>query len=77
MVVAPLGCWASSLVLDIASAYGSDPSLLVRIPTWLVGIGLVTAVAAGVACIAAGAPIPGGTRATAAWWCTCSSSWSR
>jgi uncharacterized membrane protein len=61
LVVAPIACWSAGLVLDVASRFGPDPALLVRTATWLMGIGLLTAVVAGLAGMAAGAPIPTGT----------------
>jgi uncharacterized membrane protein len=63
LVVAPIGCWSASLVLDIASWFAPDPALLVRISAWLVGAGLITATVAGVAGMVEAAPIPPGTAA--------------
>jgi uncharacterized membrane protein len=63
LVVAPIGCWFASLVLDIASWFAPDPALPVRISAWLVGGGLITATVAGVAGMVEAAPIPPGTAA--------------
>lgn len=63
LVTVPIGCWVGSLVFDIASHYVTDPAFLSRGSTWLVGIGLIGAVIAGIAGFVDSIPVPPGTRA--------------
>ena len=63
LVLAPIGCWSASLVLDVASRFSADPALLVRVSAWLTGAGLIGAVIAGIAGMVAATPIPPGTAA--------------
>lgn len=58
LVTIPFGSWVASLVFDIASVLGDDPGFLTRGSRWLIGIGLIGAVVAGVAGIADSRPIP-------------------
>ena len=46
LVTIPIGAWAASLVFDITSHLVSAPAFLTAGSTWLIGIGVVGAVAA-------------------------------
>lgn len=46
LVTVPIGAWTASLVFDVASWLVADPAFLVEGSTWLVGIGVLGAVAA-------------------------------
>jgi uncharacterized membrane protein len=46
LVTVPIGCWAATLVFDIASRYAAAPATFTRGATWLLGIGLAAAVVA-------------------------------
>lgn len=46
LVTVPIGAWVASLVFDISSRLVDSPTFLVQGSTWLIGIGLVGAVAA-------------------------------
>lgn len=59
LVLAPIGCWSAALVLDVGSRFG--PGALVGVATWLVGLGMVGAVVAGVAGMVEAAPVPTGS----------------
>lgn len=64
LVIAPIGCWVGSGVLDVASRFvAGRPGVLIHTSTWLVGIGLISAVVAGVAGMVEAAPIPTDTAA--------------
>lgn len=58
LVVAPIASWVAAAALDVASMVSAEPALLVRTSTWLVGVGLVGAVVAGLAGMVEAAPIP-------------------
>ncbi|WP_406280155.1 DUF2231 domain-containing protein [Nocardia sp. NBC_00881] len=46
MVTVPIGAWVSSLVFDIASRFVDDPDFLAKGSLWLIGLGVVGALAA-------------------------------
>lgn len=46
LVTVPIGAWVSSLVFDIGSHIVDDPTFLARGSLWLIGIGVVGALAA-------------------------------
>jgi uncharacterized membrane protein len=48
LVTIPIGAWTSSLVFDLAAKVGSRPDTFATGSAWLIGIGLVGAVLAGV-----------------------------
>src|SRR4051812_6931082 len=48
LVTVPIGAWVSSLVLDVASRFVSDGAALATGARWLVGIGVLGALAAAV-----------------------------
>ena len=48
LVTVPIGAWISSLVFDVAAKVGSRPDTFATGSAWLIGIGLVGAVLAGV-----------------------------
>lgn len=58
LVTVPLGSWAASLVFDIASKFGDEPGFLARGSYWLIGIGLIGAIVAGLAGVADSLSIP-------------------
>ena len=63
LVTVPIGCWALSLIFDVVSRVSTVPAALVNDSTWLVGAGLASAVAAGIAGLAQAAPMREGSRA--------------
>lgn len=46
LVTVPIGAWVSSLVFDIASRFVTDPAFLAKGSEWLIGIGVLGALAA-------------------------------
>ena len=48
LVTIPIGAWTSSLVFDLAARLGDRPAAFATGSTWLIGIGLVGALAAAV-----------------------------
>ena len=48
LVTIPIGAWTSSLVFDLAARLGDTPAAFATGSTWLIGIGLVGALAAAV-----------------------------
>ena len=46
LVTVPIGAWVSSLVFDVASRFADDPGFLTQGSTWLIGVGVLGAVAA-------------------------------
>jgi uncharacterized membrane protein len=46
LVTVPIGAWACSLVFDVASRVVSDPEFLTRASMWLIGLGVLGALAA-------------------------------
>jgi uncharacterized membrane protein len=63
LVTVPIGAWVASLVLDIASRNVDDGAALARGAYWLIGIGIVGAVVAGLFGLMDLVRIPGGTPA--------------
>jgi len=63
LVTVPIGAWVASLVFDIASRVVDDGAFLADGSTWLIGIGVVGAVAAAVFGFLDLLAIPRGTRA--------------
>ena len=62
LVAIPIGAWIASLIFDIASHLVRDPEFLVAGARWLIGIGLLGAVAAALAGLLDLLAIRGGTR---------------
>lgn len=62
-MIVPIGCWALSLILDAVSRVSRVPAPVVNDSTWLVGVGLVSAVAAGIAGMVQAAPMREGSHA--------------
>lgn len=46
LVTVPIGAWVASLVFDVASRLVADPGFLVQGSAWLIGLGVLGAVAA-------------------------------
>ena len=63
LVTVPIGAWAASLVFDIASHLVSEPGFVTAGSTWLIGIGVVGAVAAALVGFLDLLAIPTGTPA--------------
>ncbi|HEY0473966.1 MAG TPA: DUF2231 domain-containing protein [Kribbella sp.] len=63
LVTVPIGAWVASLVFDIGSRVAGQNDFLARGSLWLIGIGLIGAVVAGVAGIFDLFSIPSGTPA--------------
>jgi uncharacterized membrane protein len=63
LVTVPIGAWVSSLVLDLASLWTSDGAALATGAQWLIGIGIVGALAAAAVGLLDFVLIPTGTPA--------------
>ncbi len=63
LVTIPIGAWVASFVFDIVSVAGDDAAAFGRGALWLIGIGLVGAVAAAVVGLIDLSGIASGTRA--------------
>jgi uncharacterized membrane protein len=63
LVTVPIGAWVASLVFDVASLLVADPGFLVRGSLWLIGIGVLGAVAAALVGFLDLLAIPSGTPA--------------
>src|SRR3954465_6310044 len=63
LVTVPIGAWVCSLVFDIASYVVESPGFLAKGSTWLIGIGVVGALAAAVVGFLDLTAIPTGSRA--------------
>ena len=63
LVSVPIGAWIASLVLDIASRIVDHPGALTQASEWLIGIGIVGALAAALFGLLDLLAIPAGTRA--------------
>ena len=46
LVTVPIGAWVCSLVFDVASRFVSDPGVLAQGSMWLIGLGVLGALAA-------------------------------
>jgi uncharacterized membrane protein len=66
LVPIPIGCWVAGAIFDIASHLVGDPGFLTRGATWLLTIGVITAIIAGLAGLVDAMPIPPGTAANRA-----------
>jgi uncharacterized membrane protein len=63
LVTVPIGAWVSSLVFDIASHIVDEPGFLTQGSRWLIGIGILGALAAALFGFLDLLAIPTGTRA--------------
>jgi uncharacterized membrane protein len=63
LVTIPIGAWASALMFDIASQFVRAPGALAEGAVWLIGLGVVGAVAAASVGFLDLFAIPSGTRA--------------
>ena len=63
LVTVPIGAWLCSLVFDIASQIVDEPEFLTRASEWLIGIGVLGALAAAAVGFLDLIAIPSGTRA--------------
>lgn len=61
LVTIPIGVWVASAVFDIAALVSDDPEVFARGAVWLIGIGILGAVAAAVFGLMDLAAIKGGT----------------
>src|SRR2546421_12202451 len=62
LVAVPIGAWIASLVFDVASRLVGDPGFLVQGSRWLIGLGVLGAVAAALVGFLDLFAIPTGTR---------------
>ncbi|MFI0410116.1 DUF2231 domain-containing protein [Actinomadura sp. 3N508] len=63
LVTVPIGAWIAALVFDIASHLVDDPEFASRGALWLIGLGIVGALAAAVTGFLDLLAVPPGTRA--------------
>jgi uncharacterized membrane protein len=63
LVTLPIGAWCASLVFDVASRVVAGPGFLVRGSEWLIGVGIIGAMAAAIAGMLDFYLIPPNTRA--------------
>jgi uncharacterized membrane protein len=63
LVTVPIGAWVASLVFDIASRVSDDTAVFAEGSYWLIGLGIVGALAAAVFGLLDLLTIPRGTRA--------------
>jgi uncharacterized membrane protein len=63
LVTVPIGAWVASLVFDVASRLGAQPAVAATGSRWLVGLGILGALAAAMFGLLALFAIPTGTRA--------------
>lgn len=63
LVTLPIGAWVSSLVFDVVSRVGSEPQAFAMGSRWLLGIGIIGALAAAGVGFLDLLAIPGGTPA--------------
>jgi uncharacterized membrane protein len=61
LVTVPIGAWVASLVFDVASHLVADPEFLARGSLWLIGLGVVGALAAALVGFLDLLAIPSGT----------------
>jgi uncharacterized membrane protein len=61
LVTVPIGAWVASLVFDLASHLVADPGFLARGSLWLIGLGVVGALAAALVGFLDLLAIPAGT----------------
>ena len=62
LVTVPIGAWVGSLVFDIASHLVDDPDFLARGAMWLIAVGVIGALVAGLVGLLDLFAIPTGTR---------------
>ncbi|WP_055478887.1 DUF2231 domain-containing protein [Sphaerimonospora mesophila] len=63
LVTVPIGAWVASLVFDVASLFASEPEFPARAAMWLIGLGVIGALAAAMVGFLDLLAIPPGTRA--------------
>jgi uncharacterized membrane protein len=63
LVTVPIGAWVASLVFDVASRLSAQPAVFATGSTWLIGLGVVGALAAAMFGLLDLFAIPTGTRA--------------
>lgn len=63
LVTVPIGAWVASLVFDVATLFVADPAALATASTWLLGLGVLGAVAAALVGMLDLFALTGGTRA--------------
>jgi len=63
LVTVPIGAWISSLVFDVAAQFVREPTALATGARWLIGIGVLSALAAAAVGFLDFFMIPAGTRA--------------
>jgi uncharacterized membrane protein len=63
LVTVPIGAWIASLVFDVASRFVADPGFLAQGSVWLIGLGVLGAVAAALVGLLDLFAIPAGTPA--------------
>ncbi len=63
LVTVPIGAWAAALVFDIASRFVDDPAFLAEGSYWLIGLGVLGALAAALVGFLDLFAIPPGTKA--------------
>jgi uncharacterized membrane protein len=63
LVTVPIGAWVASLVFDLASHVVAEPQFLADGSRWLIGLGVIGAVAAAMVGFLDFLAIPGGTKA--------------
>jgi uncharacterized membrane protein len=63
LVTVPIGAWVASLVFDVASYVEDRPAFLVQGSRWLIGLGVLGALAAATVGFLDFLAIPAGTRA--------------
>lgn len=62
LVAVPIGAWVASLIFDIASHLVPDPAVAAQGARWLIGLGVLGALAAGTVGLLDLLAIPAGTR---------------
>lgn len=63
LVTVPIGAWVASLVFDVIAAVGDEPAVFAEGAYWLIGIGILGALAAAVVGLLDLSVIPRGTKA--------------
>ncbi|MFJ8819637.1 DUF2231 domain-containing protein [Amycolatopsis thermoflava] len=61
LVTVPVGCWIAGAVFDVVSRAATRPGEFTTASTWLVALGLIGAVVAGLAGFVESLPIPVGS----------------
>lgn len=61
LVPVPVGCWVASLIFDIGSHVQARPGFLTQGSTWLISIGVITGLVAGLLGLVDAVAIPPGT----------------